>query len=57
MNSAVLVKIADLFDSGRLKTRVGEVLPLSEARLAHETLTGQPHKEGKIVLEVDAKAF
>jgi NADPH:quinone reductase-like Zn-dependent oxidoreductase len=30
--------------------RIGEVLPLSQARLAHEMLAGRPHKSGKIVL-------
>jgi NADPH:quinone reductase-like Zn-dependent oxidoreductase len=49
-----LTRIADLFDSQRLKTHVGEVLPLAEARLAHAMLAGQPHKRGKIVLAVDA---
>ena len=49
-----LSKIANLFDSGQLTTNVGEVLPLTEARLAHEMLAGKPHKRGKIVLAVDA---
>ncbi|HVY54737.1 MAG TPA: hypothetical protein VHC46_03180 [Thermodesulfobacteriota bacterium] len=31
-------------------TNVGEVLPLTDARLAHEMLAGKPHKRGKIVL-------
>jgi NADPH:quinone reductase-like Zn-dependent oxidoreductase len=48
-----LTKIADLIDSGRLKTHVGEVLPLAEASLAHEMLAGKPHKRGKIVLSVE----
>jgi NADPH:quinone reductase-like Zn-dependent oxidoreductase len=45
---------ARLIDSGQLTTNVGEVLPLSEARLAHEMLAGKPHKPGKIVLAIDA---
>jgi NADPH:quinone reductase-like Zn-dependent oxidoreductase len=49
-----LAKIADLIDSGQLAVNVGEVLPLAEARLAHEMLAGKPHKRGKIVFEVDA---
>ena len=49
-----LTKIAELLDSDQLTTNVGEVLPLSEARLAHEMLAGKPHKRGKIVLAVDA---
>jgi hypothetical protein len=28
------------------------VLPLAEARLAHEMLAGSPHERGKIVLTV-----
>jgi NADPH:quinone reductase-like Zn-dependent oxidoreductase len=46
--------IADLFDSGKLVTQVGTVLPLEEARVAHEMLAGAPHKRGKIVLEIAA---
>ena len=33
-------------------TDVGTVLPLDEARVAHEMLDGAPHKRGKIVLTV-----
>jgi NADPH:quinone reductase-like Zn-dependent oxidoreductase len=49
----LLKTIADLIDAGRLLTNVGEVLPLADARLAHEMLAGKPHKRGKIVLTVD----
>jgi NADPH:quinone reductase-like Zn-dependent oxidoreductase len=49
-----LNKIAGLFDSGKLVTNVGTVLPLDEARIAHEMLAGAPHKRGKIVLNVAA---
>jgi NADPH:quinone reductase-like Zn-dependent oxidoreductase len=49
-----LNKITELFDSGKLATDVGTVLPLEEARLAHEMLEGTPHKRGKIVLSVAA---
>ncbi len=45
-----LTRIADLFNKGQLVTQVGEVLPLAEARLAHEILAGKPHQPGKIVL-------
>ena len=48
-----LTRIADLIGSGRIATDVGEVLPLAQARLAHEMLAGKPHKRGKIVLAVD----
>jgi NADPH:quinone reductase-like Zn-dependent oxidoreductase len=46
--------IRELFDSGKLIADVGTVLPLNEARAAHEMLAGAPHKRGKIVLEVAA---
>jgi NADPH:quinone reductase-like Zn-dependent oxidoreductase len=45
--------IADMLDAGRLKTHVGEVLPLNKASLAHEMLAGKSHSPGKIVLVVD----
>ncbi len=46
-----LKKISELIDAGRLKTQVGEVLWLDEARQAHEMLEGAPHRRGKIVLK------
>jgi NADPH:quinone reductase-like Zn-dependent oxidoreductase len=54
VTSECLARIAELLDSGHLATNVGEVLPLTEARLAHEMLAGKPHKRGKIVLAVDS---
>ena len=53
VSSARLDRIAALIDAGQLQPRVGDVLPLSDARLAHEMLAGRPHKRGKIVLAVD----
>jgi len=47
-----LRKIAELIDSGALKTEVGEVLWLDEARRGHEMLEGTPHRRGKIVIKV-----
>jgi NADPH:quinone reductase-like Zn-dependent oxidoreductase len=47
-----LRKIAELIDAGKLKTQVGEVLWLNEARQAHEMLEGAPHRRGKIVIKV-----
>ena len=41
-----------LFGSGAISARVGSVLPLAEARRAHEMLAGAPHRNGKIVLQV-----
>jgi NADPH:quinone reductase-like Zn-dependent oxidoreductase len=46
-----LRNIAELIDAGRLKTHVGEVLWLDEARQAHEMLEGAPHRRGKIVIK------
>jgi NADPH:quinone reductase-like Zn-dependent oxidoreductase len=48
-----LAEIAGRLDAGRLMPMVGEVLPLADARLAHEMLAGKPHRRGKIVLSVD----
>jgi NADPH:quinone reductase-like Zn-dependent oxidoreductase len=47
-----LTKIAELIDAGGLKTQVGEVLWLNEARKAHEMLQGMPHRRGKIVIKL-----
>jgi NADPH:quinone reductase-like Zn-dependent oxidoreductase len=44
--------LTTLFDSGKLLTQVGTVLPLEHARLAHEMLAGAPHQRGKIVLQL-----
>lgn len=46
-----LTRIAELLDAHRLTTNVGTVLPLADARIAHEMLEGtRPHARGKIVL-------
>ena len=50
-NSAQLTEIAKLIDSGHVKVVVQRVLPLSEARQAHE-LSEKGHVRGKIVLKV-----
>jgi NADPH:quinone reductase-like Zn-dependent oxidoreductase len=54
VTTARLNKIAELFDSGKLVTDVGTVLPLEKARIAHEMLGGGSHKRGKIVLSIAA---
>jgi len=54
VTTARLNKIAELFDSGKLVADVGTVLPLEEARTAHEMLGGTPHRRGKIVLSIAA---
>jgi NADPH:quinone reductase-like Zn-dependent oxidoreductase len=53
VSSRRLEQIASLMEAGELATSVGDVLPLSAARTAHEMLAGKPHKRGKIVLAVD----
>ncbi len=47
-----LDQITRLFDQGKLVARVGTVLPLPQARTAHQMLAGAPHKPGKIVLSI-----
>jgi len=52
-----LGRIAELIDRGELKTRVGAVLPLSQAREAHFMLEGRRHQpKGKIILSVEPAA-
>jgi NADPH:quinone reductase-like Zn-dependent oxidoreductase len=50
-SSLVLAEIAKLVDAGRIKTVVENVLPLVEARRAHE-LSEKGHIRGKLVLTV-----
>jgi len=50
-DGAQLTKIAKLIDSAKLKPIIDRILPLSEARRAHE-LTQNGHIRGKIVLRV-----
>lgn len=52
VTTARLQTLAALFESGAISARVGSVLPLAEARHAHEMLGGAPHLPGKIVLRV-----
>jgi NADPH:quinone reductase-like Zn-dependent oxidoreductase len=52
VTSQRLRRLADLFDSGRLKANVGSDLPLEAVRLSHEMLGGAPQPRGKIVLRV-----
>jgi NADPH:quinone reductase-like Zn-dependent oxidoreductase len=54
VTTARLNTITEMFESGKLVTNVGTVLPLEEARVAHEMLGGAPHKRGKIVLSIAA---
>jgi NADPH:quinone reductase-like Zn-dependent oxidoreductase len=51
-----LAEIAGLIDGGELRTHVGAVLPLADAREAHLMLEGlRPRPKGKIVLAVGAR--
>jgi len=50
-NSAQLTEIARLIDAGRVKPVVSAVIPLADARKAHELSDGG-HARGKIVLRV-----
>ena len=54
VTTARLSKITELFDHGKLVAKVGTVLPLEKARIAHEMLGRAPHKRGKIVLSIAA---
>jgi len=47
-----LTKIAQMIDAGELKTEVGEVLWLDEARRGHEMLEGARRRRGKIVIKI-----
>ena len=49
--TSVLTELAKLVDSGKIRLIVEKVLPLSEARQAHE-LSESGHARGKIVLKV-----
>src|SRR3954453_12482356 len=55
VTSQYLAEIAGLVDGGKLRTRVGAVLTLADAREAHFMLEGvRPQPKGKIVLAVGA---
>ena len=54
VTTARLNAITELFNNGKLVVQVGSVLPLEEARIAHQMLGGAPHKRGKIVLRITA---
>jgi NADPH:quinone reductase-like Zn-dependent oxidoreductase len=53
VTSRYLAEIARLVDGGKLRTNVGAVLPLADARAAHSMLERERHRpKGKIVLAV-----
>ncbi len=48
--------IASHIEHARLVTRVGQILPLANARSAHQMLAGgEPHAPGKLILEVSSE--
>lgn len=54
VRAEVLDELADLIAAGELRANVGEVLPLTAIRTAHEMLAGRPHQRGKITLDLVA---
>jgi NADPH:quinone reductase-like Zn-dependent oxidoreductase len=52
VTTARLRRLTDMFERGALSAHVGSVLPLEQARRAHEMLAGAPHEPGKIVLRM-----
>jgi AcrR family transcriptional regulator len=53
-DALVTEQVTQALEAGQLKTAVGEVLSLEQARTAHDMLEGKPHRRGKIVLNVAA---
>jgi NADPH:quinone reductase-like Zn-dependent oxidoreductase len=52
VTTASLTNITGLIDRSELGVTVGAVLPLDQARIAHEMLEGAPRPRGKIVLDL-----
>lgn len=53
VNTADLVKVSSMFEQESIRPWVGTVLPLAQARRAHEMLEGKvPAPPGKIVLQI-----
>jgi NADPH:quinone reductase-like Zn-dependent oxidoreductase len=52
VTTARLRKMTEMFEGRKIRAKVGSVLPLEEARRAHEMLAGAPHQRGKIMLRV-----
>lgn len=49
-NAHQLTEIADLLITGKIKVRIGEILPLKEAEKAHRLIRSS-HSDGKILLK------
>lgn len=54
VRTEVLDELAELMSAGELRANVGEVLPLTAIRTAHEMLAGRLHQRGKITLDLVA---
>jgi NADPH:quinone reductase-like Zn-dependent oxidoreductase len=52
VTTARLRVLTQMFEGGKITARVGSILPLAQARRAHEMLAGAPHAPGKIMLEI-----
>ena len=52
VTTARLRTISGVLEGGKVTAQVGSVVPLEQARAAHEMLAGAPHRRGKIMLEV-----
>jgi len=53
VTTARLVRVGGMLQRGSLRTEVGAVLPLADARSAHAMLEGtRPHPRGKIVMRI-----
>lgn len=57
VSTRLLTQLAELFDKGELRARVGAVIPFADARKAHLMLEGTlPRPKGKIVIAVGSGA-
>jgi NADPH:quinone reductase-like Zn-dependent oxidoreductase len=52
VTAARLRTLTTLLEDRRISPRIGSILPLDDARTAHQLLAGAPHKPGKIVLSL-----
>jgi NADPH:quinone reductase-like Zn-dependent oxidoreductase len=50
VGTRILESLVRLAADGELKVRLGDVLPLADARRAHQMLDGSKHQPGKILL-------
>ena len=50
VGTRILQELVHLAADGQLKTRLGDVLPLADARRAHQLIDGSKHRPGKMLL-------